>query len=373
MARWALIATPGDKRTRGFCAALAHCGEPAPTIITWPQVAEDPAGAVRSLAAGTILRIDSPGVDEASFASLVTCGGGVYAGGFRDGAWHPEAARFRGLSLVLSALGAAVGQRDLAMMAHPDDILTMCDKLRCRAHLTAAGIALPGALQECRDHAALHAAMEHNSWSRVFIKPRWGSSGAGIIAYQRSTGTAMTRVCATTTLRAGVGDRLTLSKRLQHLDDPALIHALIDRVLADGAVVERWIPKLTTAGGPVDLRVVVIAGQPRHRVARVGAGTITNLQLDAKRLEVDQLFADTPRERNERVWDLARQVGAAFPRSWYLGIDVLLTHGVRHALVGEVNAWGDLLPGLLDNGEDTYTAEIRSFLAAHPALTQVHA
>ena len=282
------------------------------------------------------------------------------------------AARFCGLTQVLTTLRPIIQTLGFPLMADPSDILIMSDKARCRAHLVVAGIAIPPGLPDCHHVAELHAAMEDACGSRVFIKPRWGSSGAGIIAYQRSTGPAGARVRATTTLRAGAGDRLMVSKRLQHLDDPALIHALINHVLADGAVVERWIPKLTAAGGPVDLRVVVIAGQPRHRIARVGAGTITNLHLDAKRLEVDQLFADTPRQRSDRVWDLARQVGAAFPRSWYLGIDVLLTHGVRSARVGEVNAWGDLLPGLLDQGEDTYTAEIRSFLAAHPsALTPV--
>jgi glutathione synthase/RimK-type ligase-like ATP-grasp enzyme len=364
MARWALIATPDDKRARGFCAALARLGEPPATVIPWPTVISDPAQAMRPLADGTILRIDSPGMDEAALAALVTCGGGHYTGGYRDGVWQPGAARFRGLTQVLTALAGIVAARAMPVMADPEDILLMSDKARCRAHLAAAGIAIAPGLEEFQLVDDLHAAMERSGWSRVFVKPRWGSSGAGIIAYQR----AGARVRATTTLRGMPDGRVLVSKRLQHLDDPGAIHDLLTQVLADGAVVERWIPKLATAGGPTDLRVVVIGGTPRHRIARVGAGAITNLHLDAHRLEVDALFAGIPARRQDAVWDLARRTAATFPRSWHLGIDLLLTHRAHTVLVGEVNAWGDLLPGLQHEGEDTYSAEIRTFLAAHPTI-----
>lgn len=364
MARWALIATPDDKRTRGFGAALARLGQPPASVIPWPAVIDDPEAALRPLEDGTILRIDSPGMDEAALAALITCGGGRYDGGHRDGVWQPGAARFRGLELVLDAVASVIAARGLRVMADPGDILLMSDKARCRAHLATAGIAIAPGLPDCRDIDELHAAMTRFGWARVFVKPRWGSSGAGIIAYQRSGA----RARAVTTMSRAPDGRVRTGKRLRHLDDPDLIDDLLGRVLADGAVVERWVPKLTTTGGPVDLRVVVIGGVPRHRIARVGSGPITNLHIDARRLDVGALFADTPGERQRAVWDLARRVGAAFPRSWYVGVDVLMTHGVRHAMVGEVNAWGDLLPGLLHDGEDTYTAEVRTFLAAHPAL-----
>lgn len=364
MARWALIATPEDKRARGFGEALARLGQPPATVIPWPAIIDDPEAALRPLEEGTIVRIDSPGMDEAALAALIACGGGCYGGGYRDGVWQPGAARFRGLELVLEALARVVATRSLAMMTDPGDILSMSDKARCRALLAAAGIAIAPGLPGCQDVQELHAAMTRIGWSRVFVKPRWGSSGAGIIAYQRSG--ARTR--AVTTLRSAPDGRVLVSKRLQHLDDPALIHDLLGRVLSDGAVVERWIPKLTTPGGPVDLRVVVIGGVPRHRIARVGSGPITNLHIDARRLDVETLFATTPMARQSAVWDLAREIGAAFPRSWYLGVDVLLTHGVRDVMAGEVNAWGDLLPGWLHDGEDTHTAEVRTFLAAHPTL-----
>ena len=132
--------------------------------------------------------------------------------------------------------------------------------------------------------------------------------------------------------------------------------------LAD--VVERWIPKLSVAGGPVDLRFVAIAGRLRHRIARVGHGPITNLHLDARRFDADQLLEQATPARRLSVLATATAVAKTFPRSWYLGIDLLLTHEFRHCLVCEVNAWGDLLPALTHEGEDTFTAEIRSILAA---------
>ena len=274
MAHWALIATPEDKRTRGFCAALAECREPAPLILPWRTVISDPQKALRQIPDGSILRIESPGMDESALAALIACGGGVYAGGYRDGVWQPGAARFSGLTRVLEAISQHLTEHPLQVMNDPRDILVMSDKVRCRAHLSNAGIAIAPGLMDCHDVSGLFDAMERSGWARVFVKPRWGSSGAGIIAFQR----AGSRMKAVTTLRRAPDGRLLVSKRLQQLDDPALIEDLLAHVLADGAVVERWIPKLALAGGPVDLRVVVIGGVPCHRLARVGSGPITNLQ-----------------------------------------------------------------------------------------------
>ena len=52
-----------------------------------------------------------------------------------------------------------------------------------------------------------------------------------------------------------------------------------------------------------------------------------------------------------------------------MGVDLLVTHGLRAVMTGEVNAWGDYLPGLLHNGADTWTTEIRTMLAARHACS----
>ncbi|NTW02611.1 MAG: hypothetical protein HGA19_15245 [Oscillochloris sp.] len=51
---------------------------------------------------------------------------------------------------------------------------------------------------------------------------------------------------------------------------------------------------------------------------------------------------------------------ACFPASHYAGIDLLIGTDFRRHAILELNAFGDLLPNLLWEGEDTYTSEIRS-------------
>ena len=63
----------------------------------------------------------------------------------------------------------------------------------------------------------------------------------------------------------------------------------------------------------------------------------------------------------EAVWTRALadcEAAANLFGSLYAGIDLLFTvDKQRHAIV-ELNAFGDLLPGLLYKGQDTYTAEL---------------
>ena len=81
-----------------------------------------------------------------------------------------------------------------------------------------------------------------------------------------------------------------------------------------------------------------------------------------------------------RSWEFAREyIGSAaahaalqtgeaalrcFPRSLYAGIDLMFAPGLRHHALLELNAFGDLLPGTLHEGQDTYTAEILAALNA---------
>ena len=63
-------------------------------------------------------------------------------------------------------------------------------------------------------------------------------------------------------------------------------------------------------------------------------------------------------------WEAARrtceQAAAVFPGSLHVGVDLLVAPGYRRHAVLEGNAFGDLLPGVLSEGMDTYEAEIRA-------------
>jgi hypothetical protein len=57
---------------------------------------------------------------------------------------------------------------------------------------------------------------------------------------------------------------------------------------------------------------------------------------------------------------LCESVASAFHRSASVGVDVMLSHDWRTCRVLEANAFGDLLPNVEHEGEDTYTATLRS-------------
>ena len=67
------------------------------------------------------------------------------------------------------------------------------------------------------------------------------------------------------------------------------------------------------------------------------------------------------RQRWQEAMDVCEGAAAAFPRSHYLAVDLLVTTGYRDFVVAEVNAFGDLIPGVLHAGRDTYTHELATW------------
>jgi hypothetical protein len=146
------------------------------------------------------------------------------------------------------------------------------------------------------------------------------------------------------------------SKKLQLLTDEVEIAGVVDRLCIERVQVEEWLPKARWEGRNFDLRVVTIGGVPRHAVARLSPSPFTNLTLGNRRGDLNGIRTELGAESWEQLRETCRRVAGVFPRSHALGIDVLLHPDWRRHAVLEVNAFGELLPGVLDRGEDTYTA-----------------
>ncbi|RUS95886.1 hypothetical protein DSM106972_088990 [Dulcicalothrix desertica PCC 7102] len=56
------------------------------------------------------------------------------------------------------------------------------------------------------------------------------------------------------------------------------------------------------------------------------------------------------------------QAAKLFPTSLYCGVDLLILPDWKQHAILEINAFGDLLPGILWNGMDTYTSEVKAML-----------
>lgn len=342
--RLAVVGNPENRRVGLFQAAAERAGMPAPAVFGWREVLR--SGRVPG--PGVLVRVDSPG-ENAEVDRLLREAGGGPAEAAGPGEIVGGAAAFAGLRAALARVAAGGG----TLLNQPGDILAMTDKPRCHAVLGTAGIPVPPALPPVASYDGLRAAMSDAGWGRVFVKAAYGSSASGVLALTA----AGTRVTAMTSVELS-GGRLFNNLRVRRYDDEASIRAIVDRLAPDGLHVERWYPKAALGDRVLDLRVVVIAGRPRHVVVRTSRSPMTNLHLGNARGDVAAVRAAAGEHAWAAAMETCRRVAGCFPRTLQVGVDLMFRTGWRDHAVAEVNAFGDLLPGVLADGLDTYGAQV---------------
>lgn len=351
---FAVVGTPGDRRPALFAAACRAAGLPEPRLVPWTDVLR---GAEIVMAPGELLRVDSPGEDAEADALLRGPGPPARVGG--GARWH------RTFTAALRRLSAAASASGARLLGDADEIGVMFDKRSAHARLRAAGVPVPPALPQVDGYAALRARMAGAGLRRVFVKPAHGSSASGVVAVQTAPG----RVRAVTSAFMA-GDLLLNSLRVRTYQTEGEVAALIDALAPDGLHVERWLPKATVGGRVFDLRVVVIGGEPTHAVVRTSHHPMTSLHLGGARGDLSAVQGALGEAEWRRALDVCARAAACFPNSPMVGVDLLIGRGMRHMEVGEVNAFGDLLPGLTGfpggpaEGLDTYAAQVRAALPA---------
>lgn len=269
---------------------------------------------------------------------------------------------YLGFARLLRALRRDLDASGAESLNHPDDVVLLFDKPRCQQHLEQAGIPIPASTGTARDYADIRA--RYGPSRRIMVKLAHGSGAAGCVALHWAQGRtrALTTVVEVTT---AARRKLYCSKKVQVLTSELEIAGLVDRLCIDGVQVEDWLPKARWQGQNFDLRIVTIAGSPRHAVARVSASTFTNLTLGNRRGDLDAIVERMGRERWGALRTTCARVAGLLPGSQSLGIDVLVHPDWQRHSVLEVNAFGELLPGVLDNGEDTYTAVLSAWERQH--------
>ncbi|MCP2335679.1 STM4014 family protein [Actinomadura rupiterrae] len=364
-----IIGYPGDRRVTLFADACRAAGLAEPHVIGWPSVLRGSF----ALPAGVPVRIDSPGEDPVVDAMLR---GAVAPSSVGGGArWYS------GFVAGLRRIEAAARSADAPLLNSPSEIAVMFDKRLCHSRLRAAGVPVPPALSGVSDYASLRARMEEAGEQRVFVKPAHGSSASGVIALEvapaRGPGARGSARIKAVTSAARRPDGFHNSLRVRTYRTEAEVAELVDALGPDGLHVERWMPKAALDGRVLDLRVVVVAGVPTHAVVRTSTVPMTNLHLGGLRGDLaavrDALGEDGWRE----ALDVCARAAACFPGSLMVGVDLLVGIGWKRFAVGEVNAFGDLLPGLPGlpdgpaAGADTYTAQVMAAMSALPGAARV--
>ncbi|WP_137723704.1 STM4014 family protein [Prescottella subtropica] len=348
--RLAVVGNPDNRRVALFVDAARRRGLPTPRVVAWRDVLA--AGGAR-FESDEWVRLDSPGEDPDVDAVLRGPGAPTrIASGPR---WY---------TTFLDAVGTLRGGRYLT---DAEDLAVLFDKRRCHGVLAQAGVPVPvsptsgpGApvprnwrqVRELADAAGLR---------RFFVKPAHGSSAAGVVAVETASDGLVQARSSVELAADGVHNSLRVRR---HTGDAA-VGALIDALAGEGLHVEAWLPKPSTHGGVADLRVVVVAGRATHAVLRTSGHPMTNLHLGGRRgdLGVAQNGFDAAGFGWDRALAVAESAAACFPRTLCVGVDLLPAAHWRGAAVGEVNAFGDLLPGLgglagRADGLDTYAAQL---------------
>ncbi len=358
MHRWVVLGVTGSKRTRGLHAAAAAAGVPV-QLVEWRDALAAPGRLVDALQAPCRFKIEPPGDDPQVHLALLHRGcerlGRAPCPAPERGELAAVDAWFEGFQDVMQQLAALLASQPQARAVNaPEEIVAMTDKLQCQHRLLANGIATAPLLGPVQGYDDLLTLLDRAGADRVFIKSRYGSSAAGVVAYRRGRGREQ---ATTSALLHPDGRRLFNVKRLRSYQRPDEVRRVIDLVAAQGAYAEAWIPKPRAGDGHFDLRVVTFGGRAAHRVARVSPRPMTNLHLDSERTDPARLL---PAQDLTAMEAVAEQAARVFPRAGIVGFDLVVHRGAARVL--EANAFGDLLPGLLWQGRDTHATALGTSL-----------
>ncbi|BDH05164.1 STM4014 family protein [Streptomyces seoulensis] len=357
---FAVVGNPAGRRVTLFAAAVRAAGLPAPRVVPWLEV-------LRAGGAGfgpeEIVRVDSPGEDPEVDLLL-------------RGVADPT--RVEGTARWYERFTAALGTlRGGIRLDGAEDVAVMFDKRRCHGLLAAAGVPVPesptsgAAGAPVRGWDDVRALMREHRMPRLFVKPAHGSSASGVLAVDSAGGG---RIRATTSVELDPDGWLFNSLKVRRYGRERDIAAIVDTLAPDGLHLERWVPKASQDGRAADLRVVVVDGRATHAVVRTSAGPLTNLHLGGRRgdLAGARQAAESAGLRWPEVLGICERAAACFPDTLCVGVDLLPAVGWRRAFVGEVNAFGDLLPRLTGlpgsgaEGLDTYAAQVAAALRRAP-------
>jgi hypothetical protein len=381
--RLVIVGNPGCRRVGFWQAAAARRGWLPPTLVPYADLLTGRTRLADYLEPDAVVRFESAAQDWGTFKLLLRHGLAAARAEAYPALDGPQIDRleyergwlvnprqcYLGFTRLVRTLARHVKACQARSLNHANDIAVLFDKPACQARLRRSGIPIPLSFCPARDYAEIRA--RHRTAGRIMVKLAHGSGAAGCVALHWHGGRARALTPMAEVYRNGQR-RLYCSKRVRVLLDECEIAALVDRLCLERVQVEEWLPKARWAGRSFDLRVVTIAGVPRHTLVRVSASPFTNLTLGNQRGDL----AAITRRMGPAAWEGLRgtcaRVAGVFPRSFTLGVDVLVRPDFRRHAVLEVNAFGDLLLNLLDGGHDTYTATLavweRRAAARKPAV-----
>ncbi|MFE2112508.1 STM4014 family protein [Streptomyces microflavus] len=359
--RFAVVGNPENRRVAFFQEAVRAAGPAPARVVSWLQV----LGGEAVFEPGETVRIDSPG-ENSEVERLLR--------GVDDPTRVEGSARwYAGFLSAVGEVSRAASAAGAEVLTSPGDIAALFDKRLCHALLEDAGVPVPASptsgprAARVRDWSDVRALMREHRMPRAFVKLAHGSSASGVLAVETA---GPGRVRASTSVERDAGGRLFNSLRVRRYTTEREVGAIVDALAPDGLHIERWLPKASQRGRAADLRIVVVGGRATHAVVRTSLSPMTNLHLGGARGDLDEVRAAVSAVGGcwREALAMCERAAACFPGTLCVGVDLLPAAGWRRFAVGEVNAFGDLLPGLTGlpgsgaEGLDTYAAQVAAVL-----------
>jgi hypothetical protein len=363
---YVIIGNPENRRVDFFQRALISQGMGPATVLSYEEVFKRKLKINNLIKDGSVIRVESPGENFNVEREIIALGheAGDISGEkarrleYEKGRIFYPTQWYHGFTRLQEAIWKVNSSvRGLVWMNYPLDILTMFNKPICQQLLASKLVRVPRSLREVSGYEDLRCKMESHSLKRVFVKLFCSSSASGICAYQYEPKSNREILISTMEISPRDGEFVFYnSLKIKRYTEKIKIKVILDWICSQGAQVEAWIPKESTNGYVFDLRVLAVGEKAAHRVPRLSKSPMTNLHLGNKRGDIKSLGL-TDDEINEALME-AEKAAAVFAGSHYKGIDVLISSESHKPYIVDINAFGDLLPGIAYDGMDTYTYEI---------------
>jgi hypothetical protein len=374
--RFVIMGDRRDRRVDLFQAALRRWRQHNAAVVDYREVISAHGRLAEAACQSCLVRIESPGRDFEIFRAMLACGadateaeGGPALSRDAVARLAPDPGRvffprqwYLGFLAVLAEAERQLrGCGSVVFTSQPADIALMFDKGRCHERLRQGGVPVARPLGSVSCFDELRTRMSEARMPRVFVKLSHGSAASGVVAYETARGREQAWTTAEI-VRAPDGVRLYNSRRLRRYRRHEDVSVLFNVLCSHRVHVEAWVPKASLDSRVCDLRVLSIAGEPRHSVLRLSRGPMTNLHLLNERAEASAIRARMRPNAWAELLSTCRRVASLFPRTLHVGIDIAVGPGYRSHVVLEANAFGDLLNDVTDNGLNTYEAEVAALL-----------
>ena len=357
------ICNPENRRYSGFKAAYLERHK-CIQALEWNTLLSQPIE--NSIPHGSTIRIDSPGENFEVWKKIVQLGMDENNGYDKTivdpqddhGCWRYHKQWASGWSTLLQR----IHKRSLIAQCNifgnrPMPISTCFNKSTCSTLLTKHGIPTPPTLI-AQNYQDLNNIRESLKWSQLYVKTNAGSSASGIAAVRwKKDGTIHAQSTLTGIQNDQINNHYNSLKIRQYRGKEAIY--LINTILAEGAIIERWIPKIGFQDHICDIRWYICNGNANHCVVRGSKSTFTNLHLGNKRINTTDFIAHIGQD----TWELTRTHAINAAKILQInsaGIDVMVST-TKDPYILDINAFGDLLPGIEHQNRNTWQEQVHQF------------